>query len=192
MLSIHLVGPGSAGKTTIGKTLAVRLDFQFVDLDTEFMSRIGDISQQIDGEGYEAYARKNVETYISIADSNDPSVFALSSGFMTYRDDIHPSYTRIRSEIANSQNTYVLLPSIDLETCVRETVRRQLTRPFVHLASKEEAVIRERYVTYMSVPAPKIETMGSVEEVVEKIVAVLPANKAVDRPASQAADGPIR
>lgn len=175
-MMIHLVGPGGAGKTTVGAALAVRLGLQFVDLDTEFMARVGDISQQIDDEGYETYARNNVETYISISDSANPCVIALSSGFMTYPNEIHLQYPGIRSKIAASRLTFVLLPSIDLEACVRETVRRQLTRPFIRSAAKEEAVIRERYATYMSVPAPKVETMRSVDEVVEAMVGLLPPN----------------
>lgn len=173
-MTIHLVGPGGAGKTTVGGALADRLGLQFVDLDSEFISRVGDISQQIDGEGYDTYARKNVETYISIADPANSCVIALSSGFMTYPKNIHPQYRRFRSKIATSPFSFVLLPSIDLEVCVRETVRRQLTRPFVRSAAKEEAVIRERYATYMSVPACKIETMRPVDEVVEAMVGLLP------------------
>ena len=171
---IHLVGPGGAGKTTVGAALADRLGLQFVDLDNEFMSRVGDISQQIDGEGYRTYARNNVETFISIADSAPSCIIALSSGFMMYSNEIHSQYTSIRSKIATSPLTFVLLPSIDLEACVRETVRRQLTRPFVRSAAKEEVVIRERYAAYMSVPATKVETMRSVDEVVEALVGLLP------------------
>ncbi|MBW3589450.1 MAG: hypothetical protein KY429_08520 [Actinobacteria bacterium] len=89
---------------------------------------------------------------------------------MTYPPEIHPQFTSIRSQIATNQLTFVLLPSIDLETCVRETVRRQLTRPFGRSAVKEEAVIRERYATYMSVPALKVETMRPVDAVVEAMM----------------------
>jgi len=151
-----------------------------LDLDVEFMKRVGDISQMIDHEGYDAYARKNVQTYLSIADSNGSSVIALSSGFMTYPDGIHSQYARIRSEIAQSHSTFVLIPSLDFETCVRETVRRQLTRPFVHSAEKEEAVIRERYGIYMAVPAMKVETMGTLDQVVDQIVAEVPPNISSD------------
>ena len=178
---IHLVGPGGAGKSTMGAALAARLGLTFLDLDAEFMKRVGDISQMIDNEGYEAYARGNVQTYISIADSNGSSVIALSSGFMTYPDGIHPQYARIRSEIAHSHSTFVLIPSLDFETCVRETVRRQLTRPFVHSSEKEEAVIRDRYGIYMAVPAIKVETMGTLDQVVDQIVADLPPNNGIDR-----------
>jgi len=44
-LSITLIGPGGAGKTTVGALLAERLRIAFVDLDYRFADRSGDISQ---------------------------------------------------------------------------------------------------------------------------------------------------
>ena len=38
---IRLVGPGGAGKTTIGAVLAEAIGCGFVDLDAEFRARIG-------------------------------------------------------------------------------------------------------------------------------------------------------
>jgi shikimate kinase len=119
---IHLVGPGGAGKSTVGAELAARLDSRFIDLDRQFMERAGDISKWIDERGYAEYACKNVETYSSLqVDPPSYSIVALSSGFMTYPDDIHPKYQGLRSEIGSSPLTFVLLPSLDLEMCVAET-----------------------------------------------------------------------
>jgi shikimate kinase len=177
---IRLVGPGGAGKSTVGARLASRLDLPFIDLDMKFMERVGDISQFIDRRGYEEYARENVETYRScMGDADCRGVLALSSGFMTYPQQIHPAYDWLRMEIATSVSTLVLLPSLELETCVAETVRRQVARPFGGSREREEAVIRERYFVYMAVPAPKVETMRPVDEVVDKILAALPLNKRV-------------
>ena len=172
----HLVGPGGAGKSTVGIALATRLGVPFVDLDSEFISRVGAISRVINGDGYETYARSNVDTYLTVADPSRSCVIALSSGFMVYPDNIHSEYTRIRVDIAESQSTFVLLPSLDLEKCVRETVQRQLTRPFCRSAEKEESVIRERYAEYVKLPAKKVETMVSIDAVVEQILAALPPN----------------
>ena len=168
---IRLIGPGGAGKSTIGGALATRLGLPFVDLDTAFMELVGDISEWIDEQGYEAYARKNVETCLAcVLDSDGSGVLALSSGFFTYPVDIHPEYASLRSEILASWSTLVLLPSLDLETCVAETVRRQMGRPFARSAQREEEVIRERYPIYMALPCRKVETMSPVDEAVEEIV----------------------
>ena len=127
---IQLVGPGGAGKTTAGAALAVRLGVPFVDLDVEFAAGNGNISAYIDAHGYEAYASRNVSVYSALMGHlGRPHVVALSSGFMTYGDDVHTGYARWRQRIASSRSTFVLLPSLDLEACVAETVRRQLLPP---------------------------------------------------------------
>lgn len=172
---IRLVGPGAAGKSIIGWALASHLRWPFLDLDREFMERFGDISRYLDLHDYKMYARNNVDTYLSIAPSPEQdAVIALSSGFMTYSDEVHPSYRALVPEICASPTTFVLLPSLNLEECVRETVRRQTTRFFARSAEREEAVIRERYAKYMAIPATKIETMGPVSEIVNRIMSALP------------------
>jgi Shikimate kinase len=63
---IQLVGPGGAGKTTVGSALAQKLALRFVDLDAEFTARYGDISVFLDGHGYQAYATRNVGLYSDV------------------------------------------------------------------------------------------------------------------------------
>ena len=134
---------------------------------------IGDISGYLDVHGYDAYAARNVDVYLGIATAMSPrTVLALSSGFMTYRSDVHPQYARCRRRIASGPATFVLLPSVDLEVCVAETVRRQLGRAFARPAEREEQVIRARFATYVDIPAPKVETMRPVWQVVDELVAL--------------------
>jgi shikimate kinase len=174
---IRLVGPGGAGKSTIGALLAERLEIAFLDLDRHLAGRVGDVSEYIDRHGYDLYARENVETYCSLLGEEILGVVALSSGFMTYAGDIHPEYGRVRHEIEQRPNTFVLLPSLDRDVCVAETVRRQIARPFGRSSGREEAVIRARFETYMAVPARKIETMRPVAAVVDEIVGALALEK---------------
>ncbi len=176
---IQLVGPGGSGKTTIGSALAVWLGVRFVDLDATFTARHGDISAYLDAHGYSAYGACNVGLYSELVSSvDDSAVLALSSGFMTYPASIHPSYPIVRQGVASDSSTFVLLASFELEACVAETVRRQLTRAFARSAEREEAVIRERFQAYRSLPARKVETMRSIEAVVEEIVSALAAQQA--------------
>ena len=170
--SITLIGPGGAGKTTAGALLGERLGMAFADLDRCFADRQGDISEYIDRFGYQAYARKNVETYRSLlAEDRLPQVVALSSGFMTYPEEVHPDYARLRRDVEQSLRTVVLIPSLDREVCIAETVRRQLTRPFARSAETEEAVIRERFSIYTGLRARKIETMRPLDAIVDELVA---------------------
>ena len=169
---IRLVGPGGAGKSTAGALLAQQLGVPFVDLDDHFVAHAGDISRYFDRHGYDAYARRNVRAYLALAAATGgETVVALSSGFMTYRFDIHPEYDDCRRDIASSPSTFVLIPSLDCEACVAETVRRQLLRPFARSAEREEQVIRGRFAVYTSIPARKVETMRPVGEVVAELMA---------------------
>lgn len=107
--------------------MAQRLNTAFVDLDAEFIARNGDLSTFIASHGYEAYARQNVTAYRALLDNaSSLQVMALSSGFMTYREEVHPDDVVFRQQILASPLTFVLLPSLDQETCVAEVVRRQL------------------------------------------------------------------
>ena len=90
-----------------------------------------------------------------------------------------PPYLEVRAAIAESSTTFVLLPSLDVETCVAEIVRRQVRRPFGLTASREEAKIRKRFSIYMALPALKVETMRSPGEVVLEVVDALPPNRPV-------------
>ncbi len=103
---IRLIGPGGAGKSTIGALLAERLDVTFLDLDRHLVGRVGDISQYISRHGYEAYARQNVEAYCSMfREGVRLGVVALSSGFMTYARDAHPEYGRTRRKVKYVRNS---------------------------------------------------------------------------------------
>jgi shikimate kinase len=48
---LHVIGPGGAGKSTIGVLLAKRLQVPFLDLDRQFVTDFGDISEYIDRHG---------------------------------------------------------------------------------------------------------------------------------------------
>ena len=171
---IRLIGPGGAGKSTTATLLAERLHVSVVDLDAYFVSRVGDISDYLGRHGYDAYARENVEAYCSLLrDGVRPEIAALSSGFMTYHSGVHPEYVRIHRELQHCANTFVLLPSLDREVCVAETVRRQIGRAFARSAADEEAVIRARFDMYTAIPVQKIETMRPVHAVVDEIIAAV-------------------
>lgn len=176
---IQLIGPGGAGKSTVGAALATRLACPFCDLDRAFERRRADIDTFIGAHGYDAYARENVAVYLEVAPYLSDAVLALSSGFMGYPPAVHPVYTTVREAIIRSPATIVLLPSLDRETCVAEIVRRQLGRPFGRRdAAREEAVIRERFERYMELPAMKVETMHPAPDV----AAVIHARLAADVP----------
>src|SRR5512147_2980236 len=109
---IQLIGPGGAGKSTVGAVLAARLGCPFHDLDREFERKRAAIDAVIATHGYEAYARENVAVYLEIVPHLSGSVLALSSGFMVYPPSVHPAYTALIDDIARNPATIVLLPSL--------------------------------------------------------------------------------
>jgi len=176
---IRLVGPGGAGKSTTGALLAKRLRVPFVDLDQQFKATVGNISKFIDTHGYDAYAARNVSVYtnVLVGATDQSGVLAFSSGFMTYREDIHQDYAGHRRDIATDPSTFVLLPSLEFESCVAEIVRRQIGRPFRRSVEREEEVIRARFAVHRDIPAKKVETMRPVAEVVDELLVAIAAQQ---------------
>jgi len=124
--------------------------------------------------GYDAYARENIEAYCSLfREAICPGVVALSSGFMTYANDAHPEYGRIRREIEECARTFVLLPSLDRELCVAETVRRQVARPFGGI-SGERRVGDTGTIRVLCRPSnTESETMRPAAVIVDEMLAAL-------------------
>jgi shikimate kinase len=89
---------------------------------------------------------------------------------MTYPQNVHPEYARLRRAVEQGPMTFVLLPSLTRELCVAETVRRQMARPFARSRAKEEAVIRERFAIHVGLPVRKIETMRPLPVIVDEMV----------------------
>src|SRR6185437_10431442 len=168
---IHLVGPGGAGKSTVAPQVAALLRCPVLDLDRLFEAERGNIDSYIQAHGYAAYARANVDLYLANR-SGRSGVFALSSGFITYSQTVHPAVAEIHRELVAAPTTVLLLPSLDDEICVSEIVRRQRARPFaIHRsAAREEAVIRERLAVYRRLPTRVVTTMQPVMTVARAII----------------------
>jgi shikimate kinase len=168
---IQLIGPGGAGKTTAGLALASRLGIPFIDLDDQFRARVGDIADCLKVHGYPSYARQNIQVYVDTLGSlSEDAVLAVSSGFMTYGIEAHPAYGNLCRDIVANPLTVVLLPSFDCETCVTETVRRQLGRPFSRSAEHEEEAIRARFEVYLGLPTKKFETTVPTNHLVDQLI----------------------
>lgn len=168
---LHLVGPGGAGKTTVGPLLAQQLGWDFLDLDARFMAIEGGIDACIQAQGYKGYARRNVAVYGALCERlKAPAVLALSSGFLTYADDIDARYPALREWIVQHPLTALLLPAFELEACVAVIVQRQLARPYLAGdRAKEERVIRERFPRFMALGCARFRSDGEPVQVATEI-----------------------
>ncbi len=85
--SIFLVGPMGAGKTTVGRQLAVLLHLQFVDADHEIQRRTGvDIPTIFEFEG-EAGFRERERVVIAELTARDGVVLATGGGAVLHPDN---------------------------------------------------------------------------------------------------------
>src|SRR3989339_574709 len=166
-MNIYILGPGAAGKTTVGQIVADKLKYKFIDLDEMYLSTIGDIGDEIKQVGYESYAYKNIELYRKIKEDNqDNLVFILSSGFMTYDESIHSNIKSIQDDINNHEFSIMLMPSSDKQKCIDVIVKRQMDRKFTsNDYSKHRKVISERFDIYKDLGKYQIFSMDKPEEI---------------------------
>jgi shikimate kinase len=170
-LIAHLIGPGGAGKTTVGAILANRLNWRFVDMDQCFLASIGDISEFIDRHGYLQYAARNVQLYTRIRDDAlAPTVCAVSSGFMTYPEYVAPIYSSLRDSIEANALTALLMPTFELKTCTDLIVARQLARTYLNaIEASETTKIHNRFPLYMRLGCSRFQSDVPPEQVAERI-----------------------
>lgn len=168
---LHLVGPGGAGKTTVGACLSRLLGWQVVDLDERFMSCEGDIAASIEAFGYSGYAKRNVAVYREMRRGLEaPAVVALSSGFLLYPQSADTQYPALCRSITADALTSLLLPAFELEACVAIIVRRQLSRPYLRGDEVgEERRIRERFHKFMALPCARFESDAPAEKIAADI-----------------------
>lgn len=166
---VHLIGPGGAGKTTTGRLLAGMTGLPFIDLDEEYLKRHS-IDEDIETGGYEYYARTNVDLYIEVSGLAGTAIIALSSGFMLYSHDIHPRIEAIHEFVLASPTTVFLLPSFDLEECVQEIAKRQMSKPYIRsTVEREQKTARKRFPLYAPMGKIRVATNRPTAEVVREI-----------------------
>ncbi|MEZ5904174.1 MAG: shikimate kinase [Geminicoccaceae bacterium] len=145
--NLLLIGPGGAGKSTLGPLLAPLLKSRLADLDHEFEHRIGSIGAYIRNEGYGRYKLRNAALARRVAaTSSGLTLLVTSSGFLT--PDNPPRALGANRLLLERWHAICLLPSRDLERAVAVILDRQARRPFTRDRDHEERTIRARYPVY--------------------------------------------
>lgn len=171
---LFLIGPGGAGKSTVGEKLAVRLGYRFIDLDEQFCQRVANIREYLKSDGYEAYLEQNSALFdaLLVELRHQNVVFALSSGFLATdirQDIVHRNRVRVRE----SGRSILLMPSKDVDVACRCIVERQLKRGFGLVREKEEVKFRQRFTDYMTLADIQIFSMASPEAIMHNILFAL-------------------
>jgi len=123
---LFLVGPMGAGKTTIGKLLAKKINWEFCDLDAEIEARCGaDIAWIFDVEGEEGF--RNRETQILDELSRKEKLVMATGGGSILREE--------NRRILGSRGMVVYLQT-PLEKLIART-RKDKKRPLLQVEDRD-------------------------------------------------------
>ena len=164
--NIFLIGPAGVGKSTCGRVLAEELGYLFVDLDSEFNERVGNIAEYIETQGYAGYGARNTELFLAlVGEQKRDAVYAMSAGFLLYPDSV----SRNASALSEHGVSILLLPSRSLEESVEIVVSRVLARrPWLD-REKETRKIMDRYPRYVQHGDIKIFSADSPTGIAERM-----------------------
>lgn len=160
---IFLVGPMGAGKSTIGRLLAQRLGWAFVDLDSDIERRCGaNIPWIFDVEGEDGFRARETSVLeeLSLADQ---TVLATGGG----------AVLRAHNRSLLKARGVVVFLKASVEQLVERTARDR-NRPLLQVPDREQRIrdiLNERLPLYNEVAHLVIETDGMTPQaVVSRIV----------------------
>ncbi len=149
MARIFIIGPGGVGKTTAGVELTRLLDCAFVDLDQQFVARVGHIDAVIRGQGYGRYVELNAELFATLAEElPETCVVPLSSGFLA-RETPPDLLAANKARVKATGTSIRLLPCEDLGAASRIVVARQMDRGLGLDEGREAAKFPRRFADYL-------------------------------------------
>jgi shikimate kinase len=175
--SIVLVGLMGAGKSTIGRRLAQKLDLAFVDADAEIEQAAGKSVQDIFRDHGEASFREGERRVIARLLESGPQVLATGGGaFLT---------EETRNNISRRGIAVWLKADIEL---LMKRVRRRDNRPLLKADNPEEVMqtlIEQRYPVYSQadiiVESRDVPHSSIVSDVIRALAAYQRARKAAER-----------
>lgn len=164
--NVILVGPMGAGKSTIGKSLAARLNYRFCDSDAVIESRTGaDIPWIFDVEGEEGFRTRETTVLRDLVGGSD-QVIATGGGIV-----IKPE----NRELLASGGTVIYLTA-SLDQLVQRTSKDR-KRPLLQVADPRERlrqIVEERDPLYRSVADHTVVTDGrGPKSVVQELIELL-------------------
>lgn len=165
-MKIYLVGFMGAGKTTVGRELAARIDAPFFDLDELIEAAEKRSIREIFAERGEAYFRKRERDLLRSTQNLEAAVIATGGGTFTFDENIQ----FIQSE---GLSVYLSAPYALLRSRVSTKDDRPLFRD--DLSTHELYANRIRYYR-MSDITIEIREEETPLEIVERLLLELPKN----------------
>jgi shikimate kinase len=175
--SIVLVGLMGAGKSTIGRRLAQKLDLAFVDADAEIEQAAGKSVQDIFRDHGEGSFREGERRVIARLLESGPQVLATGGGAFMNEET--------RNNISRRGIAVWLKADIEL---LMKRVRRRDNRPLLKADNPEEimqTLIEQRYPVYgradIIVESRDVPHSSIVSDVIRALAAYQRARKAAER-----------
>jgi shikimate kinase len=175
--SIVLVGLMGAGKSTIGRRLAQKLDLAFVDADAEIEQAAGKSVPDIFRDHGEASFREGERRVIARLLESGPQVLATGGGAFMNEET--------RNNISRLGIAVWLKADIEL---LMKRVRRRDNRPLLKADNPEEVMqtlIEQRYPVYgradIIVESRDVPHSSIVSDVIRALAAYQRARKAAER-----------
>ncbi len=172
--SIVLVGMMGAGKTTIGRRLATRLQLPFLDADHEIEQAAGKSIPEIFADHGEMQFREGERRVIARLLAGGPQVLATGGG--AFMD------AATREAVARQGVSVWLRAEFDV---LLRRVRRRPNRPLLQTADPEatlHALMDRRYPVYAQADVTVLSRDAAHEAIVDDVVAALAAFLDVKRP----------
>lgn len=167
--ALVLVGMMGAGKTSLGKRLAARLNLPFRDADTEIEQAAQMTIPEIFAQHGESFFRDGERRVIARLLAEGPIILATGGGAYMNPDT--------RAQIAAKGISVWLKADFDV---LMRRVRKRSNRPLLHTADPEETLrklIEQRYPTYaladITVSSRELPHETMVEEALAAITAHL-------------------
>jgi shikimate kinase len=163
---LYLVGFMGCGKTTVGRLLAQRLGWRFLDLDEELERRQGRTIAQIFAEQGEPYFRDLERRLLdeTLTGSEEPTVVALGGGTFAQADN----FDRLRSD--GGVSVWLDCPLEEL----RRRCRGLPNRPLFRDADSFRQLFEQRLPYYQKadfrVDADRRDPAAVVEEILRCVV----------------------
>lgn len=170
--NVFMIGPASVGKSTVGKLLATKINYRFVDIDLEFCRRIKLVPDYMREFGYVGYCEANSALADKLIKENPTrTVFATPAGYLVH--EAAPHIVKKNLGAISTGISVLLLPSEDPAHGVHEIVRRQLFRWDEAKEQNEREKFLTRFGKYEKYGDIKIYSLEGPELVAEKIIAEL-------------------
>jgi shikimate kinase len=167
-MNIALIGFMATGKSTVGRMLADRLGYGFVDTDEEIVRRTGmDVAELFTSHG-EAAFRAVERRVVADASASERTVISCGGGVALDQGNVEA--------LRGTSRLVLLTASVDE---ILGRVGGDASRPLLNCVDRERAVterLEERAPLYMEAADAVIDTTGlTLGEVADRVIRLLEA-----------------